>query len=240
MAEVNLAQLYAELGKMDSAYYYAKKAFYGLPKNERHTNIYQLVLGYRKDFKELDSVFEIKRKYKQEMTYRNHVEIISRVKPYDSFNKRDKDIALEAYKLFPKNKTIRRSYNLITNGYEILQSADTLDLKAKDLFTNKKYSEAIDIWKKASEMVPSESSYYLNMAQSLSLMGEVAASNAVLDSIKLLRIHKGDGQWEFLRAINDLSRNQKGMACQNLLIAYRLGKVNETLPLIRQLKCPTR
>ena len=240
VSESNLATIYLEEGKIDSAYAMAKKAFYGLPKNERHTNIYQMILGKKKDLKELNAVFDKTRYRKKELIYSNHLQIISFLKLNGSFSQRDKEIAAEAVRLFPDNKDIRKSYTIIANGPKLVGEANALDAEAKTLFTQKKYDLAIEKWQLAKAILPTESSYYLNMAQTLSLMGQVAASNAVLDSIKLLRIHKGDGQWEFLRAINDLSRNQKGMACQNLLIAYRLGKVNETLPLIRQLKCPTR
>jgi len=82
-----------------------------------------------------------------------------------------------------------------------------------------------------------ESSYYLNIAQSQILLGNFDSSYAELDSIESLEINKGDGKLEFLRAMNDISTNKKSMACKNLMVAYRMGKVKETLPIIRQLKC---
>ena len=240
ISEANLASIFLEEKKLDSAYIYAKKAFYGLPENERHTNIYQMVIGEKGDLNELNSIFEMKRDKKQLFTYRNHLLILRQLKSFDTFNEKDREIASEAVGLFPNDESIKRSYLLIVKGMKLIEEANTLDAEANSFFAQKKYDLAIEKWKLAKAILPIESSYYLNMAQSLSINGQIAASNAVLDSIKLLKIYKGDGQWEFLRAINDLSKNQKGMACQNLLIAYRLGKVNETLPLIRQLKCSTR
>ena len=240
ISEVNLANIHLEEGRIDSAYYYAKKAFYNLRKNGRHANIFQMVLAKTNNLEELDSVFEIAKGQKIEEVYRNHLHIISYLKINDSFTSRDREIAKEARRLFPENKVIRRADKIIQNGGNLIASANELDTKAKNLFSQKKYHKAIEKWNEAKKILPVESSYYLNIAQSQILLGNFESSYAELDSIKSLEIKKGDGKWEFLRAMNDLSTNKKSKACKNLLTAYRLGKVKETLPVIRQLKCQSR
>ena len=237
ISEVNMANILLEEGKIDSAYHYAKKAFYNLKNNGRHANIFQMVLAKTNNLEELDSVFEIAKEQKIEEVYRNHLHIISYMKINDSFTNRDREIAEEARRLFPDNKVIRRAEKIIQNGGDLIASANELDTKAKNLFSQKKYHEAIEKWNEAKKILPVESSYYLNIAQSLILLGDFENSYAELDSIDALKINKGDGKWEFLRAMNDLSTNKTSTACQYLLAAYRLGKVKETLPVIRQLKC---
>jgi tetratricopeptide (TPR) repeat protein len=208
-----------------------------LKNNGRHANIFQMVLAKTNNLEELDSVFEIAKEQKIEEVYRNHLHIISYMKINDSFTNRDREIAEEARRLFPDNKVIRRADKIIQNGGDLIASANELDTKAKNLFSQKKYNKAIEKWNEAKKILPVESSYYLNIAQSLILLGDFENSYAELDSIDALKINKGDGKWEFLRAMNDLSTNKTSTACQYLLAAYRLGKVKETLPVIRQLKC---
>jgi len=237
ISEVNLANIFLEEGKIDSAYYFAKKAFYNLRKNGRHANIFQMVLAKTNNLKELDSVFEIAKGQKIEEVYRNHLHIISYLKINDSFTNRDREIAEEAMRLFPENKVIRRSNKIIQNGGKLIYQANQLDSAAKILFSKKMYRSAIDKWDEAKKILPVESSYYLNIAQSQILLGNFESSYAELDSIKSLQIKKGDGKWEFLRAMIDLSTNKTSKACKNLIAAYRMGKVNETLPIIKKLKC---
>ena len=237
VSESNLASIYLEEGKNDSAYYYAKKAFYNLKKNGRHANILQMALAKTNNLEELDSVYEMTKELKRELIYSNHLNIISYMKINDSFTNRDREIAKEARRLFPYNKVIRRADKIIQNGGDLIASANELDTKAKNLFSQKKYHKAIEKWNEAKKILPVESSYYLNISQSQILLGDFESSYAELDSIDALKINKGDGKLEFLRAMNDLSTNKTSTACQYLLTAYRLGKVKETLPVIRQLKC---
>ncbi len=237
VSEVNLANIFLEEGKIDSAYHYAKKAFYNLKNNGRHANIFQMVLAKTNNLKELDSVFEIAKVQKVEEVYRNHLHIISYMKINDSFTKKDREIDDDARRLFPNNKVIRRANKIIQNGGMLIYQANKLDSAAKNLFSKKMYRSAIDKWDEAKKLLPVESSYYLNIAQAQILLGNYESSYAELDSIKSLEINKGDGKWEFLRAMNDLSTNKISKACKNLMAAYRMGKVNETIPVIRKLKC---
>jgi O-antigen ligase/tetratricopeptide (TPR) repeat protein len=237
VSEANLSNIYLEEGKSDSAYFYAKKAFYKLKKNERHANLFQMALLKKNNMVELDSVFDITRDFKYELIYQNHLNIISYMKINDGFSERDKEISSEGRRLFPKNKIISRAFKIIQNGGELITSANIFDAEAKLLFSKKKYIQAIEKWNLAKNILPVESSYYLNIAQSQILLGNFDSSYVELDSIESLEINKGDGKLEFLRAMNDISTNKKSMACKNLMMAYRMGKVKETLPVIRQLKC---
>ena len=46
------AQVYLKQGKIDSAYFNARKSFYGLPKNALHASTYAQVLQANRDVKE--------------------------------------------------------------------------------------------------------------------------------------------------------------------------------------------
>ena len=52
------AQFLFSEGKIDSAYFYAKKAFEGLPNNMPHYDIYMKTLVAKRDFNAIDEVFK--------------------------------------------------------------------------------------------------------------------------------------------------------------------------------------
>jgi O-antigen ligase/tetratricopeptide (TPR) repeat protein len=240
VAESNLASIYLEEGKIDSAYYFAKKAFYGLPNNERHANIYQTAIAAKGELNELDNVFDITRKKKKELIYANHLTMISFMKVYDSFTKKDKEVADEAIKLFPDNKIIRKYNRIINETPESISKANQYDKAASEYFEKGQFNEAIGKWKEAKNILPVESSYYLNIAQSLSILNDYESSNSLLDSVTILGIDKNSGKLEYLRAMNKILANKYELACRDLIISYRKGYVDETLSLIKRFNCANR
>ncbi|MGC6422242.1 MAG: O-antigen ligase family protein [Flavobacteriaceae bacterium] len=237
ISEAKLAEIFLTEGKHDSAYFYAKKAYYGLPNNERHTNIYQLSLASRKDLNELNRIFDQQRDKKNIITYSNHLEIISNLKPFNSFDDRDRDIASEALKLFPENEEIKRFHMVIHKGAELIKKANIEDQVAQQLYEEKNYEKAIEKWQKAKSILPSESSYYLNIAQSLSVLEKAELSNMQLDSLEKLKLSVEGGKLEFLRALNMIQLDRKSEACRNLIISYKKEKTEQKKLIIKKLKC---
>ena len=240
VAESNLASIFLEEGKIDSAYYYSKKAYNGLPNNERHANIYQAIIAAKGDLNELDSLFDITRKNKKELIYANHLAMISFLKVYDSFNDKDREVAAEATKLFPDNKKIRKYKRIINETPESISKANQYDLKASEYFGLGLFSDAIKKWEEAKNILPVESSYYLNIAQSLSILNDYESSNSQLDSVTYLGIDKNDGKLEYLKAMNKILANKYELACRDLIVSYRKGYEDETLSLIKRFDCVNR
>jgi len=240
VAESNLASIFLEEGKIDSAYYFAKKAFNGLPNNQRHANIYQSTIAAKGDLNELDSLFDITRKQRKELIYSNHLVMISFLKVYDSFSEKDRKVAAEAIKLFPNNKVIRKYNRIINETPESISKANQYDKAASEYFDKGQFNEAIGKWKEAKNILPVESSYYLNIAQSLSILNDFESSNSLLDSVTYLGIDKNDGKLEYLRAMNKILANKYQLACRDLIISYRKGYVDETLSLIKRFDCVNR
>ncbi|MGB2300555.1 MAG: O-antigen ligase family protein [Flavobacteriaceae bacterium] len=237
VAESNLATIYLEEGKIDSAYYNAKKAFYGLPNNERHTNIYQSTLAARGDLVELNKVFELVRHRKKEIIFKNHLAMTAAMKVYDSFNNTDREIAQQAVELFPDNLELKKYNRIITERPEAIDDANKNDNIARKFFNEKKYLKAIEKWELSKAALPTESAYYLNIAQVYSIKGDYRSSNAQLDSISILGINNHKGKYEYLRAMNHLLNDDKKSACNSLIISYRKGYVKEALPVLKRLKC---
>lgn len=237
VAESNLASIYLEEAKIDSAYYYAKKAFYGLPNNERHTNIYQTAIGAKGNMNELDTLFDLVRDRKKQSIYANHLALTANLKVYDSFTLKDKEIAKEAVNLFPDNVGIKKHSFMIMNRPNLIDQANKADQAANEFFNRKQYKKAILKWELAKKAIPTEPAYYLNIAQAQTTLGDFKSSNNQLDSISIIGISKNNGREEYLRAMNKLLVNDESAACQNLIIAYRKGYKKESAAMIRRLKC---
>ena len=143
------------------------------------------------------------------------------MKVYDSFNNNDREIAQQAVELFPDNLELKKYKRIITRKF----------------FNEKKYLKAIEKWELSKAALPTESAYYLNIAQVYSIKGDYRSSNAQLDSISILGINNHKGKYEYLRAMNHLLNNDKKSACNSLIISYRKGYVKEALPILKRLKC---
>lgn len=82
VSDVVLGEFYLGIGVLDSAEYYAKKGFYGWPKNLKHYEVYNQVLTAKKDT----------------------LEIINAYNSLDSLIKKDKAFFNNFYKYFNKAK----------------------------------------------------------------------------------------------------------------------------------------
>ena len=58
-SEILKSQIYEELGKLDSAKFYAKKAFFGLPNNQLHSSRYLNLLNRTRDKNALEETFNL-------------------------------------------------------------------------------------------------------------------------------------------------------------------------------------
>ena len=63
-SEILKSQIFQEQGKLDSAKFYARKAFFGLPNNDLHSSRYLNLINLTKDKNDLDEAFEF-------LTYKN-------------------------------------------------------------------------------------------------------------------------------------------------------------------------
>lgn len=204
LSEFQKGRLYLNLNQIDSAYYYLNKAAKGLPKNQSHLTYLQLALGQLSKHEELDSLFELKKNFADEAFWQNQFYLTTRIKlnKMITFSKNDSLIVEEAIKKFPKNNVIRVAYQAITLGLNSMQSANLFDSEANIAFENKDYKEAINLWKKAIEVIPDDQAYYFNIARSLTLQKNYKSSDSLLKSMIGKSFLVDDGEKEFLMAMN--------------------------------------
>lgn len=236
--EANLSQIYLEEGKIDSAYYMAKRAIKISPNNARHVNILQASLISRKDTVGLNLIFDENRHNNRVETWQNHLLGISKLKYLDGFNSYDKRISNEALSIFPDNKYIRGSHKIIHMGAENVAISNSFADLGSNAFTTKDYERAVEYFIKAKNLVPIEASHYLNLAQIYTLTGEVEKSIEELNLIEENKIQVNDGKWEFLMALNLISLDKTNESCAYLKKSFnKRYERTKVLSILKNLGC---
>lgn len=230
IGEFQRGRVYYKLNKMDSAYYYLKKATKGLPRNQSHITHFQLALGNLEKLDELDSLFKEKKIFAEEAIWQNQVYFKSSVKLRNGikFNKTDSLNVTEASKKYPNNRVIKIAYQTIFSGLDKISSANLFDREANLNFEQKNYDDAVKFWKKAIEIIPDDQAYYYNIARSLTLKKNFKSSDSILKKVFNSEFIIDDGEIEFLMAMNyidDVGKNSFKV-CNLLKTSYQKGYTN--------------
>ena len=223
MSEFNLARIYLKEKKMDSAYYYASKSFYNLKGNSAHASLFQEVLFKMDKLDEMYEVFNLVKERNMEPIWQNHVLAVASIKEYDKISVADQKVLDQALKMFPNNKIILSIDKMTKYGGTNVGLANTFDNLAKELFKKGEYSSAIDNWNQAKQLLPTEDAYYLNIAQTLTILDQPKLSINELDKIIELDIKFNNGKLEFLKGMNYVKLNMYSEACKELKNAARQG-----------------
>lgn len=225
-ADIGIANIFLQKGRLDSAYFHSRRALDKLPYNQLHIATHQMVLSKFDDskyLKEGDSIFEIIKNEHIAKIWENHILLQIKYKSTDSFDMKDRSLVKEALVKFPGNKKILAAEKLINNSKEKLILANVYDQEAFINFQEEDYEKSIDNWEKAKSLIPNEDSYYLNIAQAYNGLGGYDLSLQELKKIEDLDIVEQNGKLEFLRAVAYLGLEQKDNYCKNLKISFEKG-----------------
>ena len=158
------AQFFIEENKIDSSYYYAKKAFDGLPNNMPHYDIYMRNLAYKRDAPAINEAFDRVRKIggDTKSIWTIYLRTLALTRSLgDPFSMAK---AQEAFNLYPTDENIFSLYRILTYGQQRITEADNLISKAKPLFDNQSYFEAANSYVKAFDKDPLRYSISINAA----------------------------------------------------------------------------
>ena len=217
--ETQLARIYLEQNKLDSAYIYARKAFYGLPNNRAHASLYQKVLFNQNKLEEFDSIIDM---YKgdNELVLQNHAFYLSRKRlvELEEFVITSKDSLFfeKSIKLYPNNDVIQRSYKLYLYPIDVIQKAKEFDSIANKFFSNGDLNKAINNWESALNIIPNDDSYYLNIAQAFTRQKNHKKAIEYLKKIDDNELDNSQGKKDMYFGLNYISLNNKVMACKYL------------------------
>ena len=196
--EILKSQIFEEQGILDSAKYYARKAFQGLPNNDLHSSRYLNIISKTKDKKELENAFELLTYNNKISNWKNFLIIASTFyPPGDEILVARAD---QARKIFPNNQEFESLYRQILLGSNKIKQAASYSNKGLEYYNLKDYKNAANEFEKALEINPLEYAYYENAATSNYMIGNL---NQALDQINKVinEINPLDGKCEYVKAL---------------------------------------
>jgi len=217
--EIQLARIYLEQNKLDSAYIYAKKAFYGLPNNRAHASLYQKVLFKQNNLTEFATVIDM---YKgdNELVLQNHAYYLSKKRLIElevfKINKKDSLFFEKSIKLYPNNDVIQKSFKLYLYPINVIKNAKRFDSIANKYFNEGELNKAINNWESALNIIPNDDSYYLNIAQAFTKQKKHKKAIEYLKKIDDNELDNSQGKKDMYFGLNYISLNNKLMACKYL------------------------
>lgn len=159
------AKLFTETQVRDSALYYSKKAFYGLPNNIAYFSDLSIILTYNKDLNELEKAFNFSNRSNQIdfwKVYLSSLVILSEdIKiPLEITNK-----LKSSYSLFT-DVEILNYLDIILLGAKNIEKSKELIFKADELYSNGDFLSAANTYLESLKYNPNQYSSYENAALS--------------------------------------------------------------------------
>lgn len=222
--QAQLGYLYFDIEEFDSAYYYAKDAFNGIPNNNVHRDIFFKTLIQRKDTLELKDSFELL--IEIDPTNSSHWlgYLDSR---YQIVGPQDPEIL----ELIPRFENQFPNFDKrVLDGIRVISKSDLQDLSlgsafanlADQFFEDEKYLTAADHYEFAIERAEFEYAYYENAAISYYLADKYENAlnyfSKVIDEFEI-----NDGKSEFYKGILLIELDSLSKGCDYLLKSSKLG-----------------
>lgn len=222
--QAQLGYLYFDLEEFDSAYYYAKDAFKGIPNNNTHRDIFFKTLVQRKDTLELKKSFELL----LELDPLNSSHWLGYIDSrYQIVGPQDPDIIDLIYRFenqFPNfNKRV-------IDGFRVVSKSNLQDLSlgsafanlANQYFEDGEYLTAAEHYEFAIERAEFEYAYFENAAISYYLAERYEKAlnyfTKVIDEFEI-----NDGKSEFYKGILLIELDSLTKGCNLLLQSSKLG-----------------
>ncbi|MDC0515217.1 O-antigen ligase family protein [Flavobacteriaceae bacterium] len=219
-SEILKSQIFQEKGQLDSAKFYAKKAFFGLPNNDLHSTRYLNLINITRDRDALEEAFASLTAKNKLNNWKNYLIIASTLFPPK--DKRLTKQAQYAMELFPGNQEFKGLYYQIVVGQADLNNAVTYSTKGLDYFNEKDYSKAAVEFEKAMEANPLDYAHFENAATANYLIGDLEKAldqiNVVIDELNPL-----NGKCEYIKALIFIQMGDPIGACPLLATSRDSG-----------------
>ena len=214
-----------KIQQFDSAYFYAKKAFYGLPNHKYHFEILTDLIEYKKDSVELKNVMGVLRKPIDESFYKKYLSVTTSIKSsFDDVSKLSDSLS----SALPENKYFNLYATMFKVGKENLKKAIRSANVAQAHFDNKNYELAYEKFNDASILNPNEPAYYINAANSLIKIGRDSEAKEILMSVNSNLSNEKIGNSYYLLGLIYAGEENYETACDNFKTALKKGfKINQ-------------
>ena len=207
------AQVFLNMGKIDSAFVNAKKAFYGLPKNALHASTYAQILGIKKDSKELLKAFEVISVKSGPIIWKNFLVILSQLLP-----SKDPDFikyASKGVELFPGDKEFFSMKKLAVIGQKKVNEATGISQLGLEYFNQKKYIEAALEFEKALKIDMLEYAHCENAASAFFMAGDYDKAMIYTDRV-INEFNPKTGKSEYIKSLVLFNYGDVSGACDLL------------------------
>ena len=219
-SEILKSQIFQEKGELDSAKFYARKAFFGLPNNDLHSTRYINLINMTKDRKALEESFELLTANNKLVNRKNYLIIASGISPPGDKSLVEK--ARYATQIFPNNAEIKGLYRQITIGRDALNKSNNFSLKGLKYFELKQYDKAAVEFEKAIEINPLDYAYFENAATANYLIGNYEKALEQINTV-IEKLNPLNGKCEYIKALIFIKLGDPIGACPLLETSKRSG-----------------
>jgi tetratricopeptide (TPR) repeat protein len=219
--ELAKSVLFIKQKKPDSAYVYAKKAFYEIPNHRIHFDLITDIAEVYKDSIEVDKAFNtIKNKDLRNFFYEKYLTVSLNIK--NNMGLTENDI-LEKYNSKNPDSDLGKIYNTIFKvGKKNVEDGYLESLKANDFFKDNKFKEAAESFEKAYSFNPQEVSYYENAANSYMQLGDDKKAIEILKEV-ITKLNPKTGKAEYLLGIIYIGMEENQTGCEYLYKSKNKG-----------------
>ena len=198
---------------LDSALYYARDAYNGIPNNELHIITYMSILTDLNDSKTLDSLFSASKHLNSQNVLNAYLRYSLLID--EPFNEERFSIYKDAAQLYPTDPRFESYKSAYFMGDSLVNLTAKLSSKATAFFDNKEFLKSAEIFLEASNFDPADPSFLENAGHAFYLNKQKNKANQLFDSV-----------------INYYP-NSKGKAhyLKGLMIVESTGDINESCKL---------
>lgn len=151
-SEALISDVYIRMSEMDSAYYYAKKAFTKLPNNSRHFGLYVKSASALNKHEELKEAFSVVKNNGDVQNWQLYSAYLYNNKDNKVVEDQINGFFKEASIIYPKNSKIKMVKKFIDIGEESIRESIKFSDFAKKQFEQKKYNSAAINYKKSFDI----------------------------------------------------------------------------------------
>jgi len=219
-SELLKSQIYSAKGQLDSAKYYAREAFYGLPNNQLHSATYLNLISQTRDRKALEEAFETLTQKGDPNNWKNYL-ILAR----NYFLPKDPILlerAKKAKSLFPENNDIKSLYNLITIGEQNIAKASEASSLGLNFFNQKDFKSAAAEFEKAIESNPLDYAHFENAASANYMISNFEKALEQIDVV-VNTMNPLNGKCEYIKALILIRLGENIEACSYLNTSLKSG-----------------
>lgn len=204
---------------LDSAYNNIKKAYYNIPNNSTHLEVFYDLIEYKKDTLELDKAYSILKHPTVEQN-KKYLSVLNSLK--SELTSSQKYLVDRLEKQFPSDNYFRVFKKTFKVGKQNVEKGVQLALEARNLFENKLFEKAALKFEEAYKYNDLEIAYYENAANSYMQFGENKMGIKILEEM-IERLDPDTGKAEYLLGIMYVDEKNYKKGCENFEKSIKKG-----------------